>query len=293
MKPPPFEYHDPKTVAEAVAILQSHPNAKLLAGGQSLMPMLNMRFVQPDHLVDLNKIEGLSYIREEKDVIRVGAMTRQCELEFSSVIRERLPLMNEALLAVGHRQTRNRGTIGGSICHLDPAAELPAIAMAYDAIIEVSGKDGVRDIPMAEFPAFYMTPAIEPEEIVTGLRITPWPRGHGSAFVEFSRRRGDFALASVAALLVLEGSTISRTSITVGGLSHAPVRVLEAEKRLMTMPPGEDTFRKAADTCGDFEATTDVHGSAAYRQHVARALAFRAISAAYNRALAVRSGRQA
>ena len=198
------------------------------------MPMLNMRYVQPEHVIDLNKIEALSYIREDKDVIRIGAMTRQRELEFSPLIRERLPLMHEALLAVGHRQTRNRGTIGGSLCHLDPAAELPAVAMAYDAIVEVSGQGGAREIPMAEFLAFYMTPAIEPGEIVTGLRLAPWPKGHGSAFLEFSRRHGDFALASVGVLLDLDGDVIRRASITVGGLSHGPVRVAVTESMLNT-----------------------------------------------------------
>jgi aerobic carbon-monoxide dehydrogenase medium subunit len=293
MKPPPFQYHDPKSVEEAITILRSHSNAKLLAGGQSLMPMMNMRYVQPDHVVDLNKIESLSYIREEKHAIRIGAMTRQRELEFSPLIRERLPMMHEALMAVGHRQTRNRGTIGGSLCHLDPAAELPAVAMAYDALIEVSGVGRIREVPMAKFPAFYMTPAIEPEEIVTGLRFTPWPKGHGSAFVEFARRHGDFALASVGALIEREGAKIRRASITVGGLSHKPIRVTDAENVLASEPMSDDMLRKAADACGTIEATADIHGSAAYRQRVARTLAFRAISTAYGRAIAFQSGRPA
>ena len=292
MKPPPFQYHDPTTVAEAIAILQSNPNAKLLAGGQSLMPMLNMRYVQPDHVIDLNKIKALSYIREEKDVIHIGAMTRQFELESSSLIRERLPLMHEALLAVGHRQTRNRGTIGGSLCHLDPAAELPSVALAHDAIIEIIGKDGLREIPMAKFPASYMTPAIESDEMVTGLRLAPWPRGHGSAFAEFSRRHGDFALASVGVLLNLGRDEIRHASITVGGLSHAPVRVTEAESALTAAPPSDALFLRAAAACGAFQATADVHGSAFYRQHLAKTLAHRAISTAYARALASRSGQQ-
>jgi aerobic carbon-monoxide dehydrogenase medium subunit len=292
MKPAPFQYHDPKSVAEALALLQANANAKLLAGGQSLMPMLNMRFVQPDHVIDLNKIEDLSYIREEQDVIRIGAMTRQCDLEFSPLVRERLPLMHEALLSVGHRQTRNRGTIGGSLCHLDPAAELPAVAMAYDATIEARGKDGARDIPMAEFPAFYMTPAIAPDEIVIGLRIAPWPARHGSAFLEFARRQGDFAIASVGVLIELSGDAICRASITVGGLSHGPVRVVEAEAALTSALPGDETFRKAAAACGSVEATSDIHASAAYRQSVASVLAHRAIMAAHGRAVAAQAGRR-
>lgn len=291
MKPPPFQYHDPSTIAEALDLLGSKDNAKLLAGGQSLMPMLNMRFVQPDHLIDLNKIAELSYIRAGDNLIHIGAMTRQRDLEFSALIRAGCPLMHEALTNVGHRQTRNRGTIGGSLCHLDPAAELPAVAAAYDATIEVRGEGGSRDVPMAEFPAFFMTPAIEPDEIVTGLRFVPWPDGHGSAFIEFSRRQGDFALASVAVLLDVDGDIIRRASITVGGLSHGPKRVTEAEQILRQGNPTEDTFRTAANACGAFEATSDIHGSASYRQHVARTLALRAMTIAHQRATDAQSGR--
>ena len=141
MKPPPFSYHDPKTVAETIELLGRLENAKLLAGGQSLMPMLNMRFVLPDHIIDLNLVEGLSYIRENNGAIEIGAMTRQRDLEFSDVLRAQFPIMHEALLQVGHRQTRNRGTIGGSLCHLDPAAELVSLATGYDAtVIASSGR---------------------------------------------------------------------------------------------------------------------------------------------------------
>src|SRR5579883_1615791 len=140
MKPPPFSYHDPRTVKEAVDLLARLDNAKLLAGGQSLMPMLNMRFVLPDHVIDLNRVEGLSYIREAGNALEIGSMTRQRELEFSDLIKRRLPLMHEAILHVGHRQTRNRGTIGGSLCHLDPSAELVTVAATMEAAVTVTGK---------------------------------------------------------------------------------------------------------------------------------------------------------
>src|SRR5438105_1511117 len=139
MKPPPFSYHDPQTLGEAIDLLGRHDNAKLFAGGQSLMPMLNMRFVLPDHVIDLNRIEGLSYIRETGGTFEIGAMTRQREIEFDAMVLERLPLVTEAILHVGHPQTRNRGTLGGSLCHLDPSAELVAVAMALDAIVRVQG----------------------------------------------------------------------------------------------------------------------------------------------------------
>src|SRR5437899_8366716 len=166
MKPPPFSYHDPKTVAEVVGLLSTLENAKLLAGGQSLMPMLNFRFVQPDHIIDINRVEGLSYIREVNGALEFGAMTRQREIEFSDLVRARLPIMHEALQQVGHRQTRNRGTIGGSLCHLDPAAELVSLAIGHDAVVTVAGPMGKRELPFAQFPAGYMMPALEGNELL-------------------------------------------------------------------------------------------------------------------------------
>src|SRR5450631_3998245 len=199
MKPPPFQYHDPKTLADAIGLLGSLENAKLLAGGQSLMPMLNMRYVLPDHVIDLNRVEGLSHIRERDGALDIGAMTRQRKIEFSDLVRERCPLMHEAVRQVGHRQTRNRGTLGGSLCHLDPSAELVTVAAALDATVLVAGPNGQREIPFAEFPVAYMTPAIEPNEMLTALRLPVWPKGHGYAFIEFARRHGDFAIVSAAA----------------------------------------------------------------------------------------------
>src|SRR3954469_25527043 len=204
MKPPPFSYHDPRSVADAVGLLSRLENAKLLAGGQSLMPMLNMRYVLPDHIIDLNKIEALSYLRESNGVLEVGAMTRQRDLEFSDVVKARFPLIHEAILNVGHRQTRNRGTVGGSLCHLDPSAELVTVAAAVDAIVLVASKAGTREIPFADFPLGGMSPAIESNELVTAVRFPLWKRGHGFAFEEFARRHGDFAIASAAVLLEIE-----------------------------------------------------------------------------------------
>ena len=293
MKPPPFRYHDPATVAEALDILATMENAKLLAGGQSLMPMLNMRYVQPDHIVDLNKIAELAYVADEGQVIRIGAMTRQRELEFSATIRDRLPLMHDALMNVGHRQTRNRGTIGGSLCHLDPAAELVAVATAYDAVVTVRGKAGPRDVPFAEFPAGFMMPATEPDEIVTTIAFEPWPAGHGAAFLEFSRRRGDFAVASVAVLLDCDRDTIRRASVTIGGLSHAPQRARAAEDILRHSPAAPDRFQAAAEACGALDAGGDIHASTSYRQRLARVLSHRALLIAHERARAAQTGRSA
>ena len=281
MKPPPFHYYDPRTLADVVGLLGRLENAKLLAGGQSLVPMLNMRFVLPDHVIDLNRVDGLSYIRERDRALEIGAMTRQRDLEFSDVVRARCPLVHEAILEVGHRQTRNRGTIGGSLCHLDPAAELVSVAAALDATVTVAGPNGTREIAFADFPVAYMSPAIEPQEVLTEVRIPTWPPGHGYAFVEFSRRHGDFAIVSAAALIEADGSgKISRASVTLGGMGQGPVRARDVEQALLGQAPNEDLFREVCESCRAIDAMDDIHASAGYRQHLAAVLARRALTKA-------------
>jgi len=284
MKPPPFRYYDPRTVADAIGLLGRLENAKLLAGGQSLMPMLNMRYVLPDHVIDLNRIEGLSYIREAGGAIEIGAMTRQRELEFSDLIRTRLPLMQEAILQIGHRQTRNRGTIGGSLCHLDPAAELVTVGAGYDATVVATGANGAREISFKDFPVAYMTPAIEPNEILTAIRFTPWPAGHGFAFVEFARRHGDFAITSAAVLLAADkGGKITRASVTIGGAAVTPVRAAQLEQALVGQVPSPELLRDACESCRAIEAIEDIHAPASYRQHLAAVLSRRALEKAVTR----------
>jgi carbon-monoxide dehydrogenase medium subunit len=287
MKPPPFRYYDPATVDEAVGLLSRLDNAKLLAGGQSLMPMLNLRFVFPDHLIDLNKVSGLSYFRETEGTLAIGAMTRQRELEFPS-LRTRFPLIHEAILYVGHRQTRNRGTVGGSLCHLDPAAELPAIAAAFDAVIEVAGPAGKREIAFADFPAAYMTPSLAADEIVTGVRFPAWPAGHGYAFVEFARRHGDFAMASASVLLTRDAKgRIARLSLTIGGLTTAPLRMRDVEDACIGQLPTDEIFRAASEACRNIDAVDDMHAPARYRKQLAAVLARRALDAALTRTVTV------
>ena len=281
MKPPPFHYYDPNTVQEAVALLNSLDNAKLLAGGQSLMPMLNMRYVLPDHIIDLNRIPELSHIQELEERIVIGAMTRQREIERSEFLAQHCPIFGDALIQVGHQQTRNRGTIGGSLCHLDPAAELPAILSALDATIHIAGPQGTRDLPIAEFPAFYMTPRIELDELVTGISFEPWPEGHKSAFVEFARRPGDFAIVGVAALLdINDDGTIQRAAIALAGIAAGPVRCGGAEQQLRGSRISKETIRIAADTCREIDAMEDIHAPSSYRQHLAAELVTRAIHTA-------------
>jgi carbon-monoxide dehydrogenase medium subunit len=284
MKPPPFSYHDPRTVSDAVGLLGKLENAKLLAGGQSMMPMLNMRFVQPDHIVDLNKVEGLSYIREANGALEIGAMTRQREIEFSDVVKRRCPLMHAAIEHVGHRQTRNRGTIGGSLCHLDPSAELVSVAAATDATVTVQGPNGTRKIEFAAFPVAFMTPAIELNELVTAVSFPSWPDGHAYGFVEFSRRHGDFAIVSAAALLTEDSAgKITRASVTLGGIAVAPVRATELEKALLGQKPDDKSLREACESCRTYEALDDVHAPASYRQHLATVMSRRALEQALAR----------
>ena len=284
MKPPPFSYHDPRTVAEAIALLGSLDNARLLAGGQSLMPMLNMRFVQPDHIIDLNRVEGLSYIRGTASMLEIGAMTRQRDIEFSNVVRRRCPLMYDAIRHVGHRQTRNRGTLGGSLCHLDPSAELVSVAAALDATITVAGLGGPREIEFRSFPAGFMAPAIEPTELLTGVRFPLWPERHGHAFVEFSRRHGDFAIVSAAVLLTDDGAgKITRASVMLGGMGIAPVRAKDVEQALIGQVPADKLLREICESCRKIEAIDDIHASAWYRQHLATVLSRRALEQARDR----------
>ena len=285
MKPPPFTYHDPRSVEDAVALLAEKDNAKLLAGGQSLMPMLNMRFVLPDDVIDLNLIDGLAGIHEDGDALVFGGMTRQRDIEYSDLVARRCPLMKEAILNVGHRQTRNRGTYGGSLSHLDPSAELPSVSMAQDAIVTVQKKGGTRDIAMADFPMGYMMPSFELDEMVTGIRVPLWPEGHGYAFEEFARRHGDFAITSSAVLLDVEpGGRIKRASITVGGVGPAPLRVAAVEDGLAGEVGSVELFTEIAEKCREIDAMEDVYAPAWYRQHLASVLTRRALGKAYSRA---------
>ena len=285
MKPPPFSYHDPKTVGEVVGLLATLENAKLLAGGQSLMPMLNFRYVQPDHIVDLNRVEGLAYIRETAEGMEVGAMTRQRDLEFSEVVARRFPLMHEAIAYIGHRQTRNRGTIGGSLCHLDPSAELVSCAMTLDATVVVTGPAGERDIPFKDFPVAYLASAVEATEVLTAIRFAAWPAKHGHSFLEFSRRHGDFAIVSAAVLIEIDADRkITRAAVTLGGMGTGPVRASALEQALIGQAPSVDYLREACESCRSFEALDDVHAPASYRQHLATVMSRRALEKAYARA---------
>jgi carbon-monoxide dehydrogenase medium subunit len=287
MKPPLFSYHDPRTTVDVIGLLVSLDNAKLLAGGQSLMPMLNMRFVLPDHVIDLNRVDGMAFIRERDGALEIGAMTRQRDIEFSDLVQKHCPLMHEAVRQVGHRQTRNRGTLGGSLCHLDPSAELVAVAAALDARVTVTGKNGARSVDFAAFPAGYMMPAIELDELVTAVTLPCWPARHGYAFVEFARRHGDFAIVSAAALLEEDANgKVTRASLTLGGLGPAPVRASEIERALVGEAIAEARLRQICEPLRGLDAIDDIHAPASYRQHLATVLSRRALLKAHERIVA-------
>ena len=286
MKPAAFRYLAPSSRAEALQLLDDCGEVRAVAGGQSLMPMLAMRVLAVDALVDLNRVAGLACIEDRVDTLHVGAMTRQRTLERSPVVAERCPLMAEALTHVGHRQTRNRGTLGGSLAHLDPAAELPAVALALDATLHVAHARGMRELAMADFALDLLTPDLEPGELITDVTLPCWPAGHGHAFVEFARRHGDFAIAAVALLLDVDhaaGETIRRASLVLAGTGPVPRRCGNAEA-LLTGSRGADAFDAAAAAAGSMEAMTDLHASAWYRQHLARTLTRRALDTALARA---------
>jgi carbon-monoxide dehydrogenase medium subunit len=190
-------------------------------------------------------------------------------------------LVAEAIALVGHRQTRNRGTLGGSLCHLDPSAELVAVAAVLDATVMVQGAAGRREVPFAAFPVAYMTPAIEPNELVTAVRLPIWPKGHGFAFVEFARRHGDFAIVSAAALLAEDGAgRIVRAAVIIGGIGMVPIRAAALEQALVGQAPDDKLLREACETCRQFDAIDDVHAPASYRQHLATVLSRRALEQA-------------
>jgi aerobic carbon-monoxide dehydrogenase medium subunit len=287
MKPPRFEYEAPTSVEDALALLARHgEGAKVLAGGQSLVPLLNFRLVRPHVLVDVNEIPELAGIREEDGTLAIGAMTRQRAVETSAVVRRRCPLLAEALPQVGHTQIRNRGTVGGSLAHADPAAELPAVVAALDGRLVVRRQGGERVLAPEEFFVSYLTTALAPGELLVEVRLPVAPPRTGTAFVEVSRRHGDFALVGVAATVTLdEAGVCVGCAVALTGVGPTPVRARAAAGALV----GERPTAAALEEAGRRAATgltpdSDLHASAEYRTDVAGVLTRRALARAVERA---------
>ena len=280
MKPPAFDYAVPETLEEALALRAEHAgDCAVLAGGQSLMPLLNLRMAFPGTLIDVGRIGELQGIREWDGGVAIGAMTRQRAAERSQVVAERTPLMTRALPNIGHVTIRNRGTVGGSIAHADPAAELPAVALALDAQLVARSATAERTIPAGEFFAGYLTTALEPDELLVEVRLPGLAAGHGSAFVELARRHGDFALVGVGAAVALEPSgAIADVRLVFIGVGGVPVRAREAEALLKGALPTDETYAEAAERAKtEIDPGSDAHASAAYRRRVAGVLAQRAL----------------
>ncbi|HEY8414691.1 MAG TPA: xanthine dehydrogenase family protein subunit M [Thermaerobacter sp.] len=287
MKPPRFEYRDPRTLQEAVELLAGYGDeAKILAGGQSLVPMLNMRLARPSVLIDINRIPGLDYIRVEEGRVVIGALARHRVVERSQLVRRHCPLLAEALRWVGHPAIRHRGTVCGSLAHADPAAELPAVLAALEGEVRVAGPHGERRIPFSEFFLTYFTTSLDPTEMVVEASFPVLPPDAGWAFQEVARRHGDFALVGVAAVLRLDAAGVIREArLALTGVDAVPVRARAAEEALVGRRPGDEVWREAAALVGDgIQPESDLHASAAYRKHVAGVLAGRALREAAARA---------
>jgi CO/xanthine dehydrogenase FAD-binding subunit len=287
VKPPKFEYHDPRSVDEAFALLAEHGDeAKPLAGGQSLVPLLNFRLAHPEHLIDLNRIGALAGIRREDGTLRIKAMTRQATLEASALVREHWPLIGDALHFVAHAQIRNRGTVGGSVAHADPAAELPVVFMILDATFRVASARGERTVEPSDFFVTHLTTTMEPDEMLVEIEVPPVAPGTGHAFTEFARRHGDFALGGAGALVTVdEQGVCQRAALGLLAAAPTPIRASEAEDMLVGERIDEALAAKAGErAAAGVQPTGDIHGSAEYRKRLIGVMARRAILAAAERA---------
>jgi CO/xanthine dehydrogenase FAD-binding subunit len=284
VKPAPFEYFDPRTVDEALALLETHgDDAKVLAGGQSLVPMLALRLARPSAVVDVNRVAGLDRVTQDGPTLSIGALVRQRAVERWAA--DRAPLLTAALRHVGHAPIRARGTVAGSIAHADPASELPALLLCLDGGVVARSRRGTRTIPAGDFFQGPLMTALAPDELVTETRWTLPPAHAGWGFREMARRQGDFALVGVAAVLTLARGRVAEARIALFGAAATPVRAPAAERALLGQLAGETAIAEAARLATDgLETVSDLHAPAAYRASVTRTLTARALADAAARA---------
>jgi carbon-monoxide dehydrogenase medium subunit len=282
MKPGRFTYHAPRELDEALAMLHEYGDeAKVLAGGQSLMPMLNFRLAQIEHLIDINRIDAdLTEMRWAADTVAIPALVRQRHVERSEQVAEALPVLTQALTQVAHPQIRNRGTVCGSLAHADPAAELPSVMSVLDATFTVASTRGTRTIPVADFFQFHLTTAMEPDELLLRVRINLPGPGTFTVFREFATRRGDFALAGVATLCQTDDAGVVKACrIAAAGVASTPRRLDAVEEMLLGQRLDDDVLRAAEELArGAVDPTGDIHASAAYRQRLTGVLVRRALA---------------
>jgi carbon-monoxide dehydrogenase medium subunit len=290
VKPAWFDYYAPRTLEDALHILgDAGQDGRVLAGGQSLVPMLNCRIISPAVIVDINRIEALNRLHADADDLTVGALVRHADLLRSTQVREGWPLLAEATTQVAHPAIRNRGTVCGSVSHNDPAAEHPGVLVALGGRVVIAGGAGRRELSAEQFFAGTLSTALEPGEMVVELRYPRPPAGTGAAFVEFARRLGDFAIAGVAAMLTVRAGVCERARLTIVGMGEGPFRAHAAEAALAARriaPKGHrEAFAAAAErVAAAVEPADDVHASAAYRRHLAGVLTVRALETALARA---------
>jgi len=286
MKPAPFNLFRPQSVDEALALLHSHgDDAKVLAGGQSLVPLMNFRLAQPQNLIDLNLVEGLDQIKFDDQTLSLGAMVRQRDVERSASIVERLPILREAIEQVGHPAIRNRGTVGGSLAHADPSAELPLLAVALDATFRLRSAQASRSVAAKDFYHGYLLTDIAPDELLVATDFHLPPANCGWCCTEIARRHGDFAIVAVAVLLdCRQDRTIDFARVAVGGAGPAPLRVAAAEEALVGERLGGEVFRRAGEIAAQaVEPPADIHASSGYRRHLTGVLVRRALATAESR----------
>jgi carbon-monoxide dehydrogenase medium subunit len=284
----PFTYCAPTTVDEALSLLQAYPDGKILAGGQSLIPLMGLGLARPSALIDVNNLPGLEGVVEDGSSLRIGALVRHRTLETDPVVLRRCPILAEAASVIGNIRVRHRGTIGGSLAHADPAAELPLVATAMGATLEIRGPRESREIPAEKFFLGYLQTELAPAEMVTAIRVPVPDAGTGCGLAELVWRAGDFAVVSACAVVSLDDAhRCTRAALALGGVGSHPVRIHSAEALLV----GRDlTDRRIADAAGvvpgELDPESDVHASAAYRRAMARVMARRALAAAAARAAA-------
>jgi len=290
VKPAWFDYYAPRTLEEALRILaEAGHDGKVLAGGQSLVPMLNFRIVNPTVIVDINRIEALNHLDIAADTLTIGALVRHADLLGNSRLREGWPLLAEATTQVAHPAIRNRGTVCGSVAHNDPAAEHPSVLVTLDGTVIIAGPSGRRELPAEQFFTGMLSNALDPGEMVMEVHYPRPSAGTGAAFVEFARRLGDFAIAGAAAILTMRDDVCERARLTIVGMGDGPFRARAAEDALMgrrlSADDGHDAFAEAAEkVIAAVQPAEDVHASSAYRRHLAGVMAVRALEAALSRA---------
>jgi CO/xanthine dehydrogenase FAD-binding subunit len=287
VKPAPFEYDDPRSLGEALELLDEHGDeAKVLAGGQSLVPLLNFRLARPGRLIDVNRIDELGYLRFDDGTLRIGALTRHAALEHDEGVGQRIPLLAQAVRLVGHAQIRNRGTVGGSVAHADPAAELPVAFAALDARYHVRSRERTRVVGTEDMFVTHLTTSLAPEELLVEIEVPVPPPRTGAAVVEFSRRHGDFALGGAAVLLTVDGrGACEQARIALLAAAPTPVRASDAESWLRGIVVDESSAAEAAERAvAEISPTGDIHGSTEYRRGLVETMVRRALLEAVQRA---------